>query len=309
MNELTEVQKRILETVSGLKNRPNDGAFNLRLDGESAGRRSTNTIQIVPKADNPGIVIKILPGVKNEEVHIPVLLTQSGFKDKVYNDFYVGEGADVKIIAGCGINNCGCEDSQHEGIHTFYIGRNAHVVYTEKHYGEGDGSGKRILNPQTVLYLSEGATVEMESVQIRGVDSTHRYTRAELAAGAELVITERLLTHGQQNAVSEMDVILKGAGARTRVISRSVAQDESSQTFYPRVTGQNACFGHVQCDAIIMGSAKVRSIPEITANHVDAELIHEAAIGKIAGEQLLKLMTLGLTSEEAEEKILEGFLR
>ena len=309
MKELTEVQKRILEAVAGLKNRPDSGAFNLRLDGESAGRRSTNSIRIENKTDNPGITVKILPGTRGEEVHIPVLLTESGLKDRVYNDFYVGEGCDVTIIAGCGIHNCGCEDSQHDGVHTFYIGRNAHVVYTEKHYGEGDGTGRRVMNPQTLIYLSEGASLEMETVQIRGVDSTKRYTRAELAAGAEMVVTERLLTHGPQTAESEMDILLNGTDSRARVISRSVAQDSSSQVFYPRVTGSAACFGHVQCDAIIMGTARVRSIPEITANHVDANLIHEAAIGKIAGEQLLKLMTLGLTSEEAEEKILEGFLR
>ena len=309
MTELTEVQKRILETVAGLKDRPETGAFNLRLNGRGDTRRSTKTIQIDPKTDNPGIEIHIAPGTKGESVHIPVLLDQSGLKDFVYNDFYVGEGADVDIIAGCGINNCGCDNAEHDGIHTFYVGRNAHITYSEKHYGEGDGTGKRIMNPQTVVYLDEGATMEMETIQIRGVDDTKRQIKAELKAGAELVITERLLTHGDQTAVSEMDVFLKGEGSRTRVISRSVAQDQSSQVFYPRVTGECACFGHVQCDAIIMGSARVSSIPAISANHVDASLIHEAAIGKIAGEQLLKLMTLGLTEEEAEEKILEGFLR
>ncbi len=308
MIELTDIQKRILQTVAGLKNRPESGAFNLRLNGQGSGRRSTEHIRIDPKTDNPGIEIHIQPGTKGESVHIPVLLTESGLKDMVYNDFYVGDGSDVTIVAGCGINNCGCDDAQHDGVHTFYIGKNAHVIYTEKHYGEGSG-GKRIMNPQTVVYLDEGASMEMETVQIRGIDDTHRSVKAELKAGSELVVTERILTHAQQSATSEMTVRLIGQDAKTRVISRAVAKDDSTQIFYPRVIGECACFGHVQCDAIIMDHAKVRSIPEISANHVDASLIHEAAIGKIAGEQLLKLMTLGLTSEQAEEKILEGFLR
>jgi len=227
----------------------------------------------------------------------------------VYNDFFIGEGADVKIVAGCGIHNCGDCDSEHDGVHTFFVGKNANVTYVEKHYGEGEGTGKRILNPQTILYLEEGATVTLETVQIRGVDDTKRYTRCVVGENAEIVIQEKLLTHGDQKAESEMDVFLNGEGSKTRVISRSVAQDNSVQIFYPRVEGNNPCFGHVSCDAIIMGEARVRAIPEITCNHVDAGLVHEAAIGKIAGEQILKLMTLGLTAEEAEEKILEGFLR
>ncbi|MCD7770433.1 MAG: SufD family Fe-S cluster assembly protein, partial [Oscillospiraceae bacterium] len=242
-------------------------------------------------------------------VHIPVVLTKSGFKDRVYNDFYVGEGAQVEIVAGCGINNCGCDDSQHDGIHTFHIGKNASVIYKEKHYGEGTGTGKRILNPVTEIYLEEGASITLDTSQIRGVDDTKRYTKAQVGAGAEIIIQEKLCTHQDQTAVSEMDVFLNGAGAKARVISRSVAQDSSSQTFYPRVQGNAPCFGHVSCDAIIMGQAKARSIPEIACNDVDATLIHEAAIGRISGEQILKLLTLGLTEEEAEEKILEGFLR
>ena len=228
----------------------------------------------------------------------------------VYNDFFVGEGAEVRIVAGCGIHNCGSCDSQHDGIHTFYVGKNAKVTYIEKHYGEGEGSGKRILNPQTIVYLEEGASITMETSQIAGVDDTKRYTKC-VASGtnSEVVITEKLLTHGDQHAVSEMDVLLDGEGSRTRVVSRSVAKEASTQVFYPRVQGNAPCFGHVSCDAIIMGTAKVRAIPEISCNHVDAALIHEAAIGRIAGEQILKLETLGLTPEEAEEKILEGFLR
>jgi Fe-S cluster assembly scaffold protein SufB len=215
----------------------------------------------------------------------------------------------VKIVAGCGIHNCGCDDSQHDGIHTFHVGKNASVVYKEKHYGEGDGTGKRILNPVTEIYLEEGASITLDTSQIKGVDDTRRYTKVEAGENAELVVQERLYTHGAQNAVSEMDIALNGAGAKARVISRSVATEQSTQTFYPRVQGNAPCFGHVSCDAIIMGQAKARSIPEIACNDVEASLVHEAAIGRIAGDQILKLLTLGLTEEEAEERILEGFLR
>ncbi len=307
---LNEIQKRILQEVADMANIPS-GAVNIRSDGQKLYRHNTENIEIVSKTDKDGIDIRIKPFTKAESVHIPVVLTESGFQDTVYNDFFVGEGADVTIVAGCGIHNCGgCGDSRHDGIHTFYVGKNAKVRYIEKHYGEGDGQGKRILNPQTILYLEEGAIVTLETSQIRGVDDTKRYTRAELKGeGSEITITEKLLTHGDQKAVSEMDVFLDGPGSRTQVISRSVAQDGSSQIFYPRVTGNCDCFGHVQCDAIIMGQAKVRAIPEITCNHVDASLIHEAAIGKIAGEQILKLMTLGLSYAEAEQRILDGFLR
>ena len=287
-----------------------DGAVNIRLDGQKEFRQNSEHIQIVSKTDKDGIDIRIAPFTKSENVHIPVILSKSGFHDLVYNDFFVGEGADVTIVAGCGIHNCGDCDSEHDGIHTFYIGKNAKVHYIEKHYGEGDGSGKRILNPQTIVYLEEGASIVMDTSQIGGVDDTKRYTKCEAnGANSEVQINEKLLTAGDQHAVSEMDVILNGEGSRTRVVSRSVAKEASTQIFYPRVQGNAPCFGHVSCDSIIMGAAKVRSIPEISCNHVDAALMHEAAIGKIAGEQLLKLETLGLTPEEAEEKILEGFLR
>lgn len=306
---LNQIQKHILEVVAGMKDGEAKGAVNIRSDGKKEYRTNSEHITIESKADRDGIDIRVAPGTKGEQVHIPVVLTESGFQDRVYNDFFIGEGADVTIVAGCGIHNCGDCDSRHDGIHTFYVGKHAHVVYVEKHYGEGDGAGKRILNPQTILYLEEGASVTLETSQIKGVDDTKRYTKAVLGKGAEIVIQEKLLTHGTQQAESEMDVFLNGEGARTRVVSRSVAQDDSVQIFYPRVEGNCPCFGHVSCDAIIMGKAKVRAIPEITCNHVDAGLIHEAAIGKIAGEQILKLMTLGLTAEQAEEKILEGFLR
>lgn len=306
---LNEIQKRILAQVADMKDIPKNGAVNIRTDGQKSFRQNSQNIEIISKTDKDGIDIRIAPGTKAEHVHIPVVLTKSGFQDLVYNDFYIGEGADVTIVAGCGIHNGGDCDSRHDGIHTFHVGKNAVVRYTEKHYGEGAGSGKRILNPQTILYLDEGASVTLETSQLRGVDDTKRYTKAELGKHAEIIIQEKLLTHGSQKAESEMDVFLNGEGAKTRVISRSVAQEDSVQIFYPRVEGNAPCFGHVSCDAIIMGNARVRAIPEITCNHVDAGLIHEAAIGKIAGEQILKLMTLGLTAEQAEEKILDGFLR
>ena len=304
----SQVDRDLLEKIADLVGKP-AGAFNLRKDSGCGGRQSTENIQITNKEDKPGIDIRIKDGTVGEKCHIPVIITQSGLQEMVYNDFFIGENCDVEIVAGCGIHNCGDCDSEHDGIHTFHVGKNAKVSYVEKHYGEGEGTGKRILNPQTVLYLEEGSTVTLETVQIKGVDDTKRYTKAVVGENAEFVVQEKLLTHGDQYAESEMDVFLNGDNARTRVISRSVAQDDSVQIFYPRVEGNRPCFGHVSCDAIIMGSAKVKAIPEISCNHVDAGLIHEAAIGKIAGEQILKLMTLGLTAEEAEEEILNGFLR
>ena len=306
---LTETEKGMLEKIADMKEGEAEGAVNVRIDGKKVLRNSTDTIRIESKEDKDGIDIYVKAGSKNGSVHIPVVLTETGFKDKVYNDFFIGEGAEVEIVAGCGINNCGCDDSQHDGIHTFYVGKNAKVTYSETHYGEGAGTGKRILNPETIIYLEEGASMTLDLSQIGGVDDTKRYSKCEVGKDAELIIQERLLTDREQNAGTEMDVFLKGDNARTRVISRSVARGHSTQVFYPRVQGDCACFGHVSCDAIIMDSSKVRSIPEITCNHVDATLIHEAAIGKIAGEQITKLMTLGLTAEQAEEKILEGFLR
>ena len=219
------------------------------------------------------------------------------------------EDCDVVIVAGCGIHNCGGEDSRHDGIHTFYVGKHSHVKYTEKHYGDGDGTGGRIMNPQTVVYLDEGASIQMETTQIRGIDSTKRETKIVCGKDAEAVVTERLMTHGDQVAESDMEISLDGDGARGRVISRSVAKGTSRQVFYPKMVGNAACFGHVQCDSIIMDDAHIESIPAIVANSTEAQLIHEAAIGKIAGEQLIKLMTLGLTEKEAEEQIVKGFLK
>ena len=305
---MNTIDSHLLKEIADLERMP-QGAYNIRKNGQLEGRNNSAHITIESKTDKPGIDIRIDPHTKNESVHIPVIVTQTGLKDLVYNDFYIGEGCDVDIVAGCGIHNSGCETAEHDGIHTFYVGKGAKVRYVEKHYGEGEGTGARILNPHTIVYLEEGASIQLETVQIRGVDSTKRYTKVVLDGDAEAVVTERLLTHGQQFAESKMDVVMNGEGARTQVISRSVAQDESVQVFYPQVEGNAQCFGHVQCDSIIMGKAKVSSIPAIVANHMDAQLIHEAAIGKIAGDQILKLMTLGLTEEEAEQKILDGFLQ
>ncbi len=305
---MNSIEKNLLVQIADLHETP-IGAYNIREDGAAAGRKSTANIEITTKTDKPGIDIRIKPHTKNESVHIPVIITKTGYTEIVYNDFYIGEGADVLIVAGCGIHNSGCDTSQHDGVHTFYLGRGSRVRYVEKHYGEGEGTGERIMNPNTIIYMEEGSYVELETAQIRGVDSTKRYTKIEASADCEVFVTERLLTHGKQTAVSEMDINMNGAGGKAKVVSRSVAQDESAQTFYPRMSGNAPCFGHVQCDSIIMGNAKVRSIPEIAANNVDAQLVHEAAIGRIAGDQLLKLMTLGLTSEEAEDKILSGFLK
>ena len=304
----SQVDRELLEKIADLIGKP-VGAFNIRKDCGCDGRQSTENIRITGKTDGKsGIDIRVKDGTRGEQCHIPVIITKPGIREMVYNDFYIGENCDVDIVAGCGIHNCGSEESRHDGLHTFYVGKNSHVKYTEKHYGEGDGTGGRVMNPETVVYLEEGASITMETTQIRGIDSTLRKTRIVCGKGAEAVVTERLLTHGEQHAESDMVIELIGEGAKGRVISRSVAQDSSSQVFYPQMVGNAQCFGHVQCDSIIMDQANIRSIPAITANSTEAQLIHEAAIGKIAGDQLLKLETLGLTEEEAEDCILKGFL-
>ena len=304
----TQVDRELLEKIADLIGKP-VGAFNIRKDCGCDGRESTEHIKIDDRTDgHAGIDIHILDGTKGETCHIPVIITKSGVEETVYNDFYIGGDCDVEIVAGCGIHNCGDQESRHDGVHTFHVGKNSHVHYSEKHYAEGDGKGEKVMNPQTIVYLEEGASIQMDTVQIRGVDSTKRYTKIVCGKGAEAVITERLLTHGRQVADSDMVIELNGEDAKGRVISRSVAQDESSQVFRPCVVGNAKCFGHVQCDSIIMGQAKISSVPEIAANDTEAQLIHEAAIGKIAGDQLLKLETLGLTPEEAEDRILQGFL-
>ena len=307
MKKLDSIQKRLLMEIADLHSVP-EGAFNIRANGESAGRSSTANIEIIPKEAGNGIDIHIAPHTKNESVHIPVVLTKTGLKEVVYNDFYIGEGADVTIVAGCGIDNCGPKDSEHDGIHRFYVGKGARIRYVEKHYGSGDGSGKRILNPGTEVYMEEDSTAEMEMVQIKGVDDTTRTTTAELAKGAKLVVRERLMTHGDQRAISVYVVNLNGDGSSADVVSRSVARDHSYQKFDAKIVGSAACSGHTECDSIIMDEGRILAVPGLEANHVDAALVHEAAIGKIAGDQLTKLMTLGLTEQEAEEQIINGFL-
>ncbi len=308
MKEMDAVQKRLIQEVADLHDIP-EGAYNFRANGESVGRNSTANIEITSKTEGSGIDIRIKPGTKNESVHIPVVLSESGIKETVYNDFYIGDDSDVLIVAGCGIDNCGNQDSEHDGIHRFYVGKNAKIKYVEKHYGSGDGKGKRILNPVTEVYMEEGSTCEMEMVQIKGVDSTERITRAELAKDAKLVVRERLMTHGEQNALSIYKVDLNGDGSSADVVSRSVARDTSYQKFDACILGNAACSGHTECDSIIMDSGRILAVPSLEANSVDAALVHEAAIGKIAGEQLIKLMTLGLTEAEAEEQIINGFLK
>ena len=308
MIKLDEIQKRLLTEVADLHSVP-EGAYNIRSNSKAVARNSSANIDIIPKEDSDGIDIKIKDGTKNESVHIPVVMTESGLKEKVYNDFYVGEDCDVVIVAGCGIDNCGNQDSEHDGIHRFFVGKNSKVKYIEKHYGSGEGKGKRILNPVTEVYAEENSTIEMEMVQIKGVDDTDRKTVAELKDGAKMIVRERLMTHGEQKALSGYDVKLNGDDSSADVVSRSVARDKSFQKLDLRVDGNAKCSGHTECDSIIMDEAKVLAVPALEANNVDAMLVHEAAIGKIAGDQLIKLMTLGLTEEEAEEQIINGFLK
>jgi Fe-S cluster assembly scaffold protein SufB len=305
---MDEIQKNLLEQIAGLHEVP-EGAYNIRANGKSTARNTTANIDIVTKTDKPGIDIIIKPNTKNESVHIPVILSQNGLTEMVYNDFFIGENADVTIVAGCGIHNAGDNTSEHDGIHSFHIGKNAHVKYIEKHYGSGNGNGKRILNPTTLVEIQDGGYMVMDTVQIKGVDSTKRVTKATLKDNATLVIKEKILTHGNQTAETDFEVNLDGTNSSTNVISRSVAKGSSHQVFLSKINGNNKCAGHTECDAIIMDKASVSAIPKITANHIDASLIHEAAIGKIAGDQIIKLMTLGLTEKEAENQIVSGFLK
>lgn len=305
---LDSIQRNLLEQVADLHEVP-EGAYNIRNNGELAGRNTTANIDIVTKEDKSGIDIIIKPGTKKESVHIPVILSKSGLKETVYNDFFIGDDCDVTIVAGCGIHNSGDEASEHSGIHRFFVGKNAKVRYVEKHYGDGDGNGERIMNPTTEITLGANSYMELETTQIKGVDSTCRVTRAVEEEGATLIIKEKIMTHGKQYAKTDFSVDLNGAGSSANVISRSVAKDHSTQVFLANINGNCPCTGHSECDAIIMDEASVSAIPQITANHVDASLIHEAAIGKIAGEQLIKLMTLGMTEKEAEEQIVNGFLK
>ena len=304
---MDKVTKSLIQIVSDIDGTP-QGAYNIRENGECAGRHTTEHIYIIPKQDKSGIDIKIKGDTKGETVYIPALVTHENVKDIVYNDFYIEEGADVIISAGCGIHNDGCGTSEHNGIHRFFVGKNARVVYLEKHIGTGEGEGKRIINPVTYAEIEENGYLEMDTVQIGGVDSTKRECKAVLKKGAKLIVKEKIMTHGNQFAETSFDLDLDGEDSGAHLISRSVAKDNSTQRFLSKINGNAKCTGHSECDAIIMGNAKVTAIPEITANNIDASLIHEAAIGKIAGEQIIKLMTLGLTEEEAEARIVEGFM-
>ena len=304
------IEKDLLLQIADLHEVP-EGAYNIRGNSELKGRKTTENIDIVTKTDGKsGIDIYIKAGTKNESVHIPVIISKAGLQEVVYNDFHIGENAEVVIVAGCGIHNCGGKEltSRHDGVHTFYLGKNAKVKYVEKHYGEGDGNGKNVMNPETVAHLEEGAEMVLETTQIKGIDSTKRLTRATLKAGASLTVKEKLYTHGTQEADTDFVVDMNGDGCRADIMSRSVAAGQSVQRFVSTMNGNTACHGHTECDAIIMDSASVTAAPCLSANHIDAELIHEAAIGKIAGEQLIKLMTLGLDEKQAEEQIIKGFL-
>jgi len=306
--KFNSIESNLLKQIADIEKTP-IGAYNIRKNGEGVARSTTSNIDIVTKENKPGIDILVKPNTFNESVHIPVILTENGFTDMVYNDFYIGENANVVIVAGCGIHNSSCETSQHDGIHTFHLGRNSKVKYIEKHYGEGNIKGNNILNPQTVIYLDDGATLEIETLQIKGVTSTIRDTKAELGDNTNLIVVDRVMTTDNQTAKSIFDVNLNGENSSVKIASRSIARDDSIQEFVSNVNGNNKSFGHVECDAIIMDNAKVISTPQIVANHIDASLVHEAAIGKIAGEQLIKLMSLGLTEKEAEEQIINGFLK
>ncbi len=305
---IDEIQKNLLREVADLHEVPT-GAYNIRSNSGLAGRATTENIDIVTKENGDGIDIYVKAGTKKESIHIPVIISESGLTEVVYNDFHIGEDADVLIIAGCGIHNCGDQESAHNGIHSFFLGKNARVRYIEKHYGEGDGMGTNVMNPTTVVELDEGAYMEMETTQIKGIDSTSRITKAKVAADATLIVKEKIMTHGKQFAETDFTVDLYGENSHANVVSRSVAKDSSRQVFRSNILGNAKCHGHTECDAILMDEATVIAIPEIAANHLDASLIHEAAIGKIAGEQLNKLMTLGLDEKEAEEQIISGFLK
>ncbi len=303
---MNKIEKDLLLAVADLHQVP-QGAYNLRENGKPVERQSSQNIEITPKLDKSGIDITIKPNTQNESVHIPVIITESGVKDLVYNDFYVGENSDVLIVAGCGIHNAGDSASQHDGIHAFHIGKNAKVRYVEKHIGVGQ-KGDKVLNPVTQVYMEEGSYMLMETTQLGGVSSSVRRTEGELKDNAKLVIKEKILTSDSQTAKTEFDVKLSGKNSSCEVISRSVTRDNSFQEFVSKLIGQNECFGHVECDGILLDNSRIISTPEIVAESTQATLIHEAAIGKIAGDQIIKLMTLGLTEKEAEDMIIQGFL-
>lgn len=285
------------------------GAYNIRVNGKLLDRQTNEQVNIVSKKDNSGIDIYIKDGTVGQTIGIPVVLTSGDITETVLNDFHIGKNCDVTIIAGCGIENCSSCTSQHDGIHIFYVGENSKIKYIERHYGHGEGSGQKVMNPETVINMQKDSKMEMITTQIEGVDSTIRKTTATLQDGANLTITEKVLTSGDQKATSIFDVNLNGKNSKAKLVSRVVAKDNSYQDFFSDVKGNNDCYAHIECDAIIVNNAKVGSTPKIVANHPDASLVHEATIGKIAGEQLLKLLSLGLDEKEAEDVIIQGFLK
>lgn len=305
---MNNVDKNLLKEINETLDEKTE-VYNIRKNGESIKRKVNSYIDIVTKEDKSGLDIYVKENTLFGILHIPVIITESGLTDVVYNDFHIGANANVIIMAGCGIHNDLHKDSEHDGIHRFYLEENAKVKYVEKHYGEGKGKGKKILNPTTEIYMKKGSSMNMDSVQIKGVDDTIRITKATLDADTTLEISEKILTTGSQTAKTEFIVELNGENASVHVTSRSVAEGSSTQEFTSNITGNTKCYAHVECDAIIKDEGKVKAIPEIYAKNIDANLIHEAAIGKIAGAQLNKLMTLGLNEQEAEEVIIKGFLK
>lgn len=308
MIKINEVDKQLLQEIADMHSIP-QGSFNIRKNGESIARNSTEEIEIVPKKDKSGIDIIVKEGVKNKSVHIPVIITVGNLNDLVYNDFYIGKNSEVLIVAGCGIHNPTNEKSQHDGIHSFHLEENCKVKYIEKHLGVGKGVGEKILNPTTVVNMKKGSSFEMETIQLGGVSYSNRKTNAFLEDDTKLIIKEKILTSDKQKAITTFNVELKGKNSSVEVISRSVAKGKSKQKFVSNLKGKNECFGHVECDGIILDKAQIESVPKIVAQNVNATLVHEAAIGKIAGEQLVKLQTLGLTEEEAQNQIIKGFLK
>lgn len=304
---MDRTDEQLLETIADLHGIP-EGSFNIRKNGKLLARNSDSDIEIVSKTDKDGIDIIVKPNVKNKAVHIPVLLTVGDFRDTVYNDFYIGENANVTIVAGCGIHNNACGDAEHDGIHTFYLSKNAKVRYVEKHYASGNGTGKKVFDPITKIYLKENAQFVLESTQLGGVTNTNRKTYATVGKRAQLTVKEKILTDNEECAITDFKIKLSGKGSRADVVSRSVARGRSIQKFQSDLIGKNECFGHVECDGIVLDGARILSTPKIDAVSPEASLIHEAAVGKIAGEQLLKLMSLGLSEQEAEDAIIRGFL-
>lgn len=305
---MNDTDKNLLKEISDSDIEQAD-AYNIRKNGKGVSRKTNPYINIVPKEDNQGIDVYVKENTLLSIIHVPVLLTESGLKDVVYNDFHIGKNSNVIILAGCGVHNDKHKDTEHDGIHRFFLEENAKVKYMEKHYGEGDGSGKNILNPVTEIFMKPGSNMTMDTTQIKGVDDTLRETKAILDENTTLVINEKILTNGSQQAKTVFHVSLNGDHSSTHVTSRSVATENSYQEFVSDITGNSSCYAHVECDAILKENGHVKAIPEIYAKNPNANLIHEAAIGKIQGEQLMKLMSLGLNEKEAEDVIIKGFLK